>query len=65
MGFNSGFKGLNNYQRHVSTFLKSHLQADCISRKEHIVCDNAINIEGEVVLHKIVSVVALKEVSKL
>ena len=27
MGFNSGFKGLNNLQRHVSA-LENHLQAE-------------------------------------
>jgi hypothetical protein len=36
-----------------SGFLKRHFQADCLSSKEHIRF-NAINIEQDFVLHKII-----------
>jgi hypothetical protein len=35
------------------TFLKGHLKTDCVSRKEHV-CYNAVNIELDLVQHKII-----------
>jgi len=43
---------------YVSDFLKSHLQVDCLSRKE-CMCYSAINIERDLDLHKIVRGVIL------